>query len=499
MNRTRPTFAPVFAVTLALGSSCHQSVPPAPAPLVREPAVAGMFYPQDPEVLARMLDALLDGGRTPAVPGLKALICPHAGYQFSGPIAATGYRLLRGQHFRTVWLLFPSHTALFRGAYVTETDAYRTPLGDVPVSPLARSLAAQPPFTSRTVWQIQRPQWAGVSTNEPTPETWEHSGEVHVPFLQKTLRDFQLVPVVFGEVDPATVARVLTDKLDDQSLIVVSSDLSHYHPYAEARARDTQCVQAICNLDVVAMQQQEACGAGPILALMHLAKLKGWRPQLLDYRNSGDTAGNKDGVVGYAAIAFYEPVAHQYSAAERRWLLELARATVREAVTAGRVPTVDAARVPSKLATPAGCFVTLTKHGQLRGCIGNIVAHGPLWQAVQANAVNAALRDGRFAPVTSQELAEIEIEISVLTTPQPLAFQSPAELLAKLVPHRDGVVLQIGDRQATYLPQVWEQLPDKEVFLNSLSEKAGCAADAWRQPGGRVAIYHVEAFKESEL
>jgi len=473
-------------------TACGQPKPPTPPPRVRAPAVAGAFYPKDPAALSQTLDALL-AGPAQSVPELKALIVPHAGYQFSGSVAASGYRLLRGRDFRTVFLLAPSHTALFKGAYVNEADLYRTPLGDVPI---ARPLG--PPFTGKTAWHIQRPPWAAATTNEPNPETWEHSGEVQVPFLQKTLKNFQLVPVVFGDVDPAAAACALADRLDDRSLVIVSSDLSHYHPYDVARARDAQCINAIVNLNIISMQMQEACGAGPILTLLHLARMKGWRAKLLDYRNSGDTAGNKDSVVGYAAIAFYAPGNEQFNHDERRWLLDLARVTLREAVTSGRVPGVDEAKVPPKIAAPAACFVTLTKHGQLRGCIGNLQAQGPLWQAVIANTINAALRDGRFPPVATNELADIEIEISVLTEPKPLAFQSPDELLAKLQPHRDGVILQIGNRSATYLPQVWEQLPDKVMFLDTLAEKAGCAAGDWRKPGTRVSIYHVEAFKEGE-
>ena len=496
MNGVSKLGGVLLAMSL-LGCGRNQPAERTTPPRVREAAVAGLFYPQDPAALSQTLDLLL-AGPAPSVPELKALILPHAGYQFSGPVAASGYRLLRGRDVRTVYLLAPSHTALFQGAYVTETDAYRTPLGDVPVAAVARQLAAVPPFTGKTRWQIQRPPWASSSPVEATPETWEHSGEVQVPFLQKTLQSFQLVPVVFGEVDPAAAARVLADRLDEQTLVIASSDLSHYHSYDEAEARDTQCVKAICSLDTVAMQMQEACGAGPILTVMHLARLKGWRAKLLDYRNSGDTAGDKSRVVGYAAIAFYAPGNEQFNHDERRWLLDLARATLREAVTHGRVPGVDESKVPAKTAAPAACFVTLTKHGQLRGCIGNLQPQSPLWQAVIANTVNAALRDSRFAPVTTNELDEIEIEISVLTEPKPLAFTSPEDLLAKLRPYRDGVILQIGDRSATYLPQVWEQIPDKASFLDSLSQKAGAAAGDWRQPGTRVSIYHVEAFKESE-
>ena len=187
-----------------------------------------------------------------------------------------------------------------------------------------------------------------------------------------------------------------------------------------------------------------------------------------------------------------------YSADERRFLLELARKTVREVVATGRLPAVDPAPLASKFTTKKGCFVTLTERGALRGCIGHIVAQEPLVQAVVDNARNAALRDPRFSPVTAEEVAQLEIEISVLTEPMPLFFNSPKDLLQKLQPGKDGVVLQIGGRSATYLPQVWEQIPDKVEFLNSLAEKAGCAASDWRGSGVTVSIYHVESFKESD-
>jgi AmmeMemoRadiSam system protein A len=190
--------------------------------------------------------------------------------------------------------------------------------------------------------------------------------------------------------------------------------------------------------------------------------------------------------------------AETYTAEERRFLLELARKTVREVVATGRLPAVDTAPLAPKFTTKKGCFVTLTERGALRGCIGHIVAQEPLIQAVVDNARNAALRDSRFSPVTTDEVAQLEIEISVLTEPLPLFFSSPKDLLQKLQPGKDGVVLQIGGRGATYLPQVWEQIPDKVEFLNSLAEKAGCEAADWRGSGVSVSIYHVESFKESD-
>ena len=469
---------------------------------VREPAVAGLFYPRDAAGLSRVIERCLAAAKAEPGGDLRALICPHAGYPYSGPVAAYAYKLLVGREYETVVVMGPSHYASLPGASVTDADTFRTPLGDVLISAKARALAKLTPFALEPPCRVERPDWWQQSSRTApavdTADTWEHSVEVEIPFLQKTLKGFKLVPVVMGAADPAKAAKALLQILDDQTLVIASSDLSHYHSYANAQALDERCVKAICSLDLDSMETQEACGQIPILTLMHLARERGWKPRLLDCRNSGDTAGDKSRVVGYAAIAFYAQAAETFNAADRRYLLDLARKTVCDVVTTGRLPDVSAETLAPKFTEPKGCFVTLTKRGELRGCIGYILAQGSLYKAVIENARNAALRDSRFPPVALREMDQVEIEISVLTAPQPLAFNSPEDLLRKLKPRQDGVVLQIGEHSATYLPQVWEQLPDRTEFLNQLAEKAGCASDAWRQPGVSVYIYHVESFKESE-
>jgi hypothetical protein len=386
-------------------------------------------------------------------------------------------------------------------------DAYRTPLGLVPISPKARALAKISPCLSEPCCPVQRPPWWPQSSKpapdpgKDTPDTWEHSAEVEVPFLQKVLTNFAILPVVFGNVDPVQVARAVATQLDDKTLIVVSSDLSHYHPYDEAEALDTRCVKAMCSLDIGAMENQEACGKLPILTLLHLARQNGWQARLLDYRNSGDNSGDKShGVVGYSTIAFYAPAPENYAAPERKLLLDLARRTLTCVVTNPDLSgfEVNTRGLPPQLSETKACFVTLTENGELRGCIGHISPQEPLYQAVEDNARNAATRDPRFVPVSSGEAGKIKIEISVLTEPKPLLFTSAEDLLAKLQPGKDGVVLKLDGRSATFLPQVWEQLPDKVEFLNHLSEKAACAPGDWRKPGTSVLIYRVEAFKESE-
>jgi hypothetical protein len=471
---------------------------------VREPAVAGAFYPGDKEQLEQMIRGFLAKAPDQPVEGLRALICPHAGYVYSGQTAAYGYKQLAGKSYRTVIVLAPSHYSAFRGAYIAPIGAYATPLGNVPLAKEAAKLAATAPFVAQPRCAWGRP----VSDPSARPDAYEHSLEVQVPFLQTVLKEFALVPVVFGDVDPKSVADALSDRIDDQTLLVASTDLSHFHSDAEARKLDQSCVDAICKLDTAALEDQEACGKGPVQALVELAKKKGWKAKLLHTSNSGDVSGDKARVVGYAAIAFYEPKGggepakrddkNIYTPDERKFMLELARRTLTEVVNGRKAPALAEKDVPENLRADKGCFVTLTINGQLRGCIGHIIAMEALYKAVMDNAQHAALQDYRFNPVRPEEVAKIHIEISVLTKPEPLKFDSSDDLLKKLQPHKDGVVLKIGNRSSTFLPQVWEQLPDKVEFLNHLAAKSGNAQAAWREPGTQVSIYHVEAFEEEK-
>jgi len=470
----------------------------------RTPAVAGLFYPADQRVLSTTLDGLLDKAPVHYVARLKGLVCPHAGYEFSGPTASIAYKTVVGRPIQTVVVMGPSHYALFQQASIPKADVYETPLGRVSISEKAVVLLKAAPFVLEPRCLVQRPEWwrqaprAAPAVGEDTPETWEHSVEVQVPFLQKTLPNCKIVPIVVGDADPEKIATGLAGVVDDTTLVVASSDLSHYHTYSDAKELDGRCVKAICAMDIDAMKSQEACGKLPILALMYLARQKGWKAQLLDCRNSGDVTGQKDRVVGYSAIAFYEPPSQKLSEQERHILLNVARKSLLSAATNGTAPDISVGEVSTNLSESRGCFVTLTVNGALRGCIGHIVPQESLYQAVADNTRNAARRDPRFEPVQPDEVDRIRIEVSVLTQPQPLRFASPEELLGKLKPYEDGVVLRIGSSGATFLPQVWAQIPEKVEFLNQLSRKAGCAPSAWRGGETSVSIYHVESFEESE-
>jgi AmmeMemoRadiSam system protein B/AmmeMemoRadiSam system protein A len=487
-------------IALVTTSATHT----APPTRVREPSVAGLFYPAHPQELARTVDQLLAEATGQVEGQVRALIAPHAGYRYSGPTAARAYHLLAGLPVRRVIILAPSHFAQFSGAAVSVAEEFRTPLGGVRIdTQLAQALLRHPPFIPAHSCRVERPSWAesspraSQSKTTDTPETWEHSDEVQLPFLQRTLKDFTVLPILTGQVDPTALAEQLRPHLDDSTLVVASSDLSHFHDYEKACRLDERCVKAICALDMDGMANQEACGKTAILTVMHLARHFGWIPHRLDYRNSGDTAGQKSsGVVGYAAVAFAQPPGSTYSPDERARLLRLARETIQAVCAGAPLPAPEATRLSAPLREPRGCFVTLHRRGKLRGCIGNLQADEPLFQAVIHNARNAAQHDSRFPAVTAQEVGELEVEISVLSEPAALAFGSPEHLLRQLCPGKDGVILYVGGRRATFLPQVWEQLPDKEKFLDHLARKAGGSASAWREPETRVEIYAVECFAD---
>ena len=256
---------------------------------IRHPAVAGTFYPADPNELKTMLEGFIkavpETGETD-VP--RAIIAPHAGYIYSGPVAATAYaRIIPAHHkFTRVVLLGPSHRVPFRGLAASSASHFSTPLGLIPLDTAGINEVAQLP-------QVQLLDQAHLQ---------EHSLEVHLPFLQMVLDDFSLIPLVVGDADPEQVSQVLEKFIgDEHTLIVISSDLSHYHDYHTAQQMDRATSNAIEQLDINAIGYEDACGRGPMSGLLKLAQQHHFKVKTVDLRNSGDTAGPRDQVVGYGA------------------------------------------------------------------------------------------------------------------------------------------------------------------------------------------------------
>lgn len=464
---------------------------------VRAPAVAGFFYPGDKASLQGEVRHYLDEAaraipaKSAGVP--KAIIAPHAGYKYSGLTAAAAYRALapaRGAIKRVI-MMGPCHRVAVRGLALSSADAFRTPLGDVALDKDAIAAISGLP-------QVQ----IFDATHKD-----DHALEVHLPFLQVVLGEFKIVPMIVGDARTEEVAEVL-EKLwgGPETLILISSDLSHYLAYGEAQKLDEATRQAIERLDSEALVGNMACGRHSIRGLLKVARDRGMTITTADVRNSGDTAGPKDKVVGYGSWLLHEkpgagrrvitiqpasiaqPAQTSFGSETRALLDRHGTALLKlgaEAILAvldKKVPfRVETARYAPELSKQGAAFVTLDKDDKLRGCIGSITPHRALLSDVAENACKAAFQDPRFPPLTKDEIAgsHISMHISVLGPQMPMTFTSEEDLVRQLRPKRDGLVLQDQSRRGVFLPVVWDQIPDPRAFLNHLKRKAGLPETHW--------------------
>lgn len=547
---------------------------------IRPPAVAGSFYPADRTTLKQLINHQLDYSREvlqqlePTLPAgvPKAVIVPHAGYVYSGTAAALAYALLergRGSVTRAV-IVGPTHRVAVRGVACSTAAAFETPLGTVPVDIAAErkalGLSVNEPLRSGT---HARPGASAPAmiVNGPT-HAQEHAVEVQIPFLQTVLGpDLTIVPLNAGDATPQEAGDVLRALWGGpETVIVISSDLSHYHPHEVARALDDQTIADIAALHLP-IHPRRACGAYPINGLLDVLKgRKDMKLFELGCSTSGDDgvvalAGQPrpamrdadEPVVGYVSFAAWEskPEADAPAGADDLGesgtahgdvLLKLARAAIRERLHIEH-PTAADSTASILAANPwlnesGACFVTLTEGGRLRGCIGSLAAHRSLGKDIAAHAVDAATHDPRFNPVTAAEYPLLNVEISVLGEPEPITVnscdadsrdtgsktatlaslqsgpqtdavkrdgsnverpvRSRTELEEVLRPGKDGLIL--ADRRgcsATFLPQVWDELPNPHDFVAHLLAKAGIRPSYdWNDGEIDCQRYEVTAYAE---
>jgi len=484
---------------------------------VRAPVVAGAFYPDDPDLLARQVDHFLDNAPPQSLPGrVIGLIVPHAGYIFSGQVAAYAYQSVRERAFATVILVGCSHRARYPGASVYARGAYRTPLGTVPVDEV---------LAGELISRVEGLRYL------PEAHQAEHSLEVELPFLQRILDRFQIVPVLLGSQSSTeeleSLARAIAEAVAGREdvLLVASTDLSHYPGYDDACRVDRETLEQIaayrperliehersCRRGDIPGLQCAMCGTEAVMVVMTAARMMGAdEASILHYANSGDVpAGDQDRVVGYGAVALCDRDAPapsltpddggqdeaseksgELDETEQRQLLAVARQSIAAGLTGEsyRPPESATARLQAR----RGAFVTLHKHGRLRGCIGQFQPGTELVRTVAQMAQAAAFHDGRFTPLSSEELEEVEIEISVLS---PLREISSIEEI-ELGTH--GIWITRDGRSGCYLPQVADQTgwSRQEFVEHCCRDKAHLPADAYLQSGTRLYVFTAQVFQE---
>jgi AmmeMemoRadiSam system protein B/AmmeMemoRadiSam system protein A len=422
------------------------------------------------------------------------LIVPHAGYVYSGQVAAAGFRQLREAQYDVAVIIAADHQApVSRPIAVWAEGGFQTPLGVVPVDgELARALIA-----------ADRRITADLAAHEN-----EHVIEIELPFLQRVCPGCRVVPVLMGADDDATIqalAEALLKTLPGKrAIIVASSDLSHYPSYRDAQAVDGATLSAIETGDPAAVRAAIAasmarkvpnlatcaCGEGPILVVMQVAKGLGADTiSILRYVNSGDASvGDKNQVVGYAAVMFWRYLPPDLSSQQRQALLSLARAAIAEHLKTGRLP--DQPPADPALSRRSGAFVTLKQRGVLRGCIGHPRGDMPLYRVVQEMAVSAATADPRFPRLKAEELSAVTIEISILSSLRRVT--DPEQIQVGV----HGLLINKGGRQGLLLPQVpVEQGWDRKQFLEGLCQKAGLLAGCW-QAGASLYAFTAVVFDE---
>ncbi len=502
MNVARGTRVVITAGVVLL-AAVRQSSIAQEEKTVRPAYCAGSWYPGDAAALTEKVDGLLERASPPDIGGKPvAVIAPHAGYRFSAPVAAAGYRCLRGHTYKRVIGLAFSHrnAGRYQGVAVQrEFSAYQTPLGKVPID-----------------HEVVEDLWKNRSLFvwHPGIDRGEHSLELQLPFLQRVLKDFKLVPLLVGQMsasDYAEAARAVVPWVDEDTLLVVSSDFTHfgpdygYEPFKEdvpdkLRELGNKAAAQIMECDFdgfvdhLAKTSDSICGRGPIQLLLRILSMRGGAKGV---RAAFDTSGNMTGdwtnSVTYQSIVLVRRP-DKLNKNERHELLRIARQTATAHLNGENPPEVDDDRLPAALRADGACFVTLENHGQLRGCIGNMVATGPLYESVIYNAVQAC-RDYRFVnnPVTVKELDQIDIEISYLTP------MKQVKDTAEIIVGRHGLLITSGSRRGVLLPQVaYERGWTRKEFLAQTCRKAGLPLDAWKQSSTRIESFEAEVFGESE-
>jgi AmmeMemoRadiSam system protein B/AmmeMemoRadiSam system protein A len=450
---------------------------------VHPPQVAGMFYPAAPDALNTLIAdvrtrARPDGGVSP-----KVVIAPHAGLAYSGAVAATAFGpwARRAKPPRRIVIIGPAHRVAFSGVAIHPASKWRTPLGEVPVAGVAHAELARAP---------------GIVV-DPRPFAGEHSLEMYLIMLQAMLpAPFEIVPILVGDADPHRVAEALRRVWGGpETVVAVSSDLSHFLEQKRAEATDSDTARRIETLDASALDGRRACGFVAVKGALEIAAERDMRASALHLATSAGAGADASRVVGYyGAFGLEYAASARLAEADRERLLSACMTPLRAAThSCGKAAAMSLDGLSPTLASWRATFVTLTENERLRGCIGSLEPRRPPLNDVVANTAREAFADPRFPPLKESEFAGLRLEVSILSHPRPIAAGSEVELAGALEPDRDGLILSSGRRRALFLPSVWRQLPDAREFVRHLVAKGGFESNRWPE-GPQAKRFRVESF-----
>ncbi|MEO0358051.1 MAG: AmmeMemoRadiSam system protein B [Pseudomonadota bacterium] len=446
---------------------------------------SGSFFTAEPIALNRQVRLFVEAAKAAATVSDQApiaIVSPHAGYRYSGAIAGQAFAAARDHRYRRIVILSPSHRYAFDGLAMPSWTQMQLPNGVVTVDKLLRN-----DLRDRRLIRV-----------EDAAHEHEHGIETQLPFVARYFRGARIVPIVCGNAPVAEVARLIDDLAAPDTLFVVSSDLSHFQTQSQAQMADAQSARMIETGDLSGLGGDNACGWRVLAGFLASQTGAFARMVRLAMGDSAKASGDADRVVGYGAWACYRSNVAAFGDTYRRELLGVARKVVRSRLQKGRMPIVRVPSFRTPLQTHIASFVTLTRDGQLRGCIGSLTAQRPLITDIAENAVKAAVADTRFRALADPaQLDDIRFKIALLSKPKPLSVTGRADFESRLVPKTMGVILQDGDHRGTFLPMVWDSLRDPAAFAAGLMMKAGLPKDHWSD-NVRIWTFEAENFEEAQ-
>lgn len=418
---------------------------------VKKTSAAGTFYPQDKEELKKLIKSF--ASEKICDMSSRAVIVPHAGYSYSGELTYKGLNYL-DKSVKNIFIIAPSHKVVISDVTLSSYSAFETPLGNIEVN--------------QDIIEELKEKFSCVVNDKAFED--EHSIENLLPIIQSMYKDVKIVPII-GSI-PQKIAKIIENYFEDKSnAFVISSDLSHFHHAIEAQKIDKITAEMIESNTGDRLSPPQACGVCGIQALSIFAKENDYSLFRLGLYNSSQTTKDLTNVVGYGSWVLYDGTRNAFI---KKHFSNIVLDICKQSIKAGLDgKDYKPQNLPAIFEQLGASFVTIEEETKLRGCIGTVVAHRALVDDLVHNAYNAGFSDPRFAPLTKDDISKIKINISLLSEPEKMNFKDEADLINQLQPMKDGLIIKDEGLQGVYLPTVWEQITEKEMFLKSLKIKAG--------------------------